>query len=282
MERFSDKAVSLFQALGVHVLAALIMLLGLQASEPIQLSGGAPLEAVMVDLSTMASVPKARPAPPKPTPPTPPPPAQAKPPPPPPPPKPEPQVQQEQAALRQSQLAAEQAAAAERLRVQQAQERQKELERQQELEKIRKEREQAERQRKLEEQRLAQLRERQNAEAEQRRAAAAAVAAQQAAANAAANQADSLLNQYSALLQDVVTQSWRRPPTARPGIRCVLRVRQIPGGEVIGVSIGSPCNAAGAVQQSILEAVERASPLPYSGFERVFQRDLRFEFFYNG
>ena len=76
MERFSDKAVSLFQALGVHVLAALIMLLGLQASEPIQLSGGAPLEAVMVDLSTMASVPKARPAPPKPTPPTPPPPAQ--------------------------------------------------------------------------------------------------------------------------------------------------------------------------------------------------------------
>ena len=62
MERFSDKAVSLFQALGVHVLAALIMLLGLQASEPIQLSGGAPLE-VSVSGGLRAVAPSDKPAP---------------------------------------------------------------------------------------------------------------------------------------------------------------------------------------------------------------------------
>ncbi len=273
MERFSDKAVSLVQALGIHVLAALIMLVGLQATQPIQLSGGAPLEAVMVDLGTLAALPQPRPAPP--TPPAPPPPAQTAPPPPPPPAPPEPEVLQEQAAARQSQLAAEQAAAAERLRVQ----REQELARERELQKIRQEREQAERQRRLEEQRLAQLRERQNAEAEQRRAAAAA---QQAAASAAANEANTLVNEYLATLQSVVTQSWRRPPNTPPGIRCMLRVRQIPGGEVIGVTIASPCNAAGQIQQSILEAVERASPLPYSGFESVFQRELLFNFYYNG
>jgi len=271
MESYSDKFLSLLQALGIHVLAALIMLLGLQASQPIELSGGAPLEAVMVDLSELQSMPKPSPAP-RPAPP--PSPAQPEPPPPP---TPQPQVLDQQAAARQSQLAAEQAAATERLRVQEL-----ERERQRELDEIRQQRELAERDRRQEQQRLDQMRERQAAEAQTRRAAAAAAAAQQAAANAAANQADSLLNQYSVLIQGVVTQSWRRPVNARPGIRCLLRVRQIPGGEVIGVSIGSPCNADGAVQQSILEAVERASPLPYSGFERVFVRDLNFTFVYNG
>ena len=94
--------------------------------------------------------------------------------------------------------------------------------------------------------------------------------------------ANDLLSQYAGLIQQVVTQNWRRPANTPPGIRCTLRVRQIPGGEVIGVSVGSPCNADPLIQQSIIEAVERASPLPYMGFESVFQPSLNFNFRYDG
>ena len=97
-----------------------------------------------------------------------------------------------------------------------------------------------------------------------------------------ADVADSLQGQYKSLIQAVVTQNWRRPANTPPGIRCSLRVRQIPGGEVIGVTIGSPCNADPLIQQSIIEAVERASPLPYMGFESVFQSSLNFNFRYDG
>ena len=94
--------------------------------------------------------------------------------------------------------------------------------------------------------------------------------------------ANDLLSQYAGLIQEVVTQNWRRPANTPTGIRCVLRVRQIPGGEVIGVTVGSPCNADPLIQQSIIDAVERASPLPYMGFESVFQPALNFNFRYDG
>jgi colicin import membrane protein len=286
MERGGDKAWSLLLAVGVHVIAAALMLLGLQFDKPVEIGGAAPLQAVMVDLSNLQSLPRPPPAPPRVEPPRaepPPRPAPVEPPPPaqPVPPEPSPQIIEEQAAqLRQSQLAAEQAAAAERLRVQQERER-IEQERQRELEQIRQQREQAEAARKEEARKLEALRQQQAREAAEREAAeAAAQAAAQSAASA--READTLLQQYASLIQQVVTENWRRPPNTPAGIRCTLNVRQIPGGEVIGVTIGRPCNAAGAVQQSILEAVERASPLPYSGFERVFQRDLQFNFTFNG
>jgi colicin import membrane protein len=290
MERGGDKAWSLLLAIGVHLIAAALMLLGLQFNKPVELGGAAPLQAVMVDLSNLQNLPRPPPAQPRVEPPQPAPRPEPAPPPPPAqtaPAEPSPQIIEDQAAqLRQSQLAAEQAAAAERLRIQQErerieQEKQRELDRQRELEEIRKEREQAEARRKEEARKLEAVRQQQARDAAERQAAEAA--AQAAAQAAAANrEADSLLQQYASLIQAVVTENWRRPLNTPPGIRCTLNVRQIPGGEVIGVTIGRPCNATGAVQQSILEAVERASPLPYSGFERVFSRDLSFNFYYNG
>ncbi len=286
MERGGDKAWSLLLAIGVHLIAAVLMLAGLQFNKPVELGGAAPLQAVLVDLSNLQSLPRPAPVPPRVEPPRaepPPRPVPLEPPPPaqPAPPEPSPQIIEDQAAqLRQSQLAAEQAAEAERLRVQQERER-VEQERQRELDQIRKEREQAEAKRKEEARKLEAVRQQQARDAADRQAAEAAA---QAAAQAAASnrQADTLLQQYASLIQQVVTENWRRPPNTPPGIRCTLNVRQIPGGEVIGVTIGRPCNATGAVQQSILEAVERASPLPYSGFERVFSRDLNLNFYYNG
>ncbi|MDT8320681.1 MAG: TonB C-terminal domain-containing protein, partial [Xanthomonadales bacterium] len=87
---------------------------------------------------------------------------------------------------------------------------------------------------------------------------------------------------YEAAIQSFVTQNWLRPPTAQPGLRCTLRIVQIPGGEVISAAIAGRCNGDEATRRSILAAVERGGALPYRGFEDVFQREIEFIFIYDG
>src|SRR5262249_32126799 len=58
-----------------------------------------------------------------------------------------------------------------------------------------------------------------------------------------------------------IQRAWIRPPTAKPGIDCMVYVTQVPGGEVTNVRVGQ-CNGDAAVRQSIESAVLRASPLP--------------------
>lgn len=173
------------------------------------------------------------------------------------------------------------------LRETQERERQQQLERQQqELERIRQEREDAERQRKLEEERLKQLDARREAEREAQLQAEAEV--QRRAAQAAeqavfqAGRLATLSEQYQLAIQAQVTSNWLRPPTARPGLRCTLRIIQIPGGEVISANIAGTCNGDEATRRSLLAAVERAGSLPYRGFEDVFEREIDFLFIYDG
>jgi colicin import membrane protein len=74
-----------------------------------------------------------------------------------------------------------------------------------------------------------------------------------------------------------INRAWLRPPTARPGIECMLNVTQVPGGEVTEVSIGA-CNGDQAVRESIEAAVYRASPLPPPPDPALFDRHLRIDF----
>jgi colicin import membrane protein len=74
-----------------------------------------------------------------------------------------------------------------------------------------------------------------------------------------------------------ITRAWLRPPTARPGIQCVLNVTQVPGGEVTQVSIGE-CNGDQAVRESIEAAAYRASPLPPPPDPALFDRNLKINF----
>jgi colicin import membrane protein len=74
-----------------------------------------------------------------------------------------------------------------------------------------------------------------------------------------------------------IEHAWRRPPTARPGIKCVLHVTQVPGGEVTQVNIGE-CNGDQAVRESIETAVYRASPLPAPPDPSLFDRQLTINF----
>jgi len=170
-----------------------------------------------------------------------------------------------------------------RMRKKQEQDR---LERQQkqrdELEEVRKQRDEATRQRKIEEERLKQLDARRQADtAAKRQLDAEAAMQRQMAAEFKAGQIATKGDEYYAAIQSQVTNNWFRPPTARPGLRCRLKIVQIPGGEVISSAIAGKCNADEATRRSLMAAVERAGSLPYRGFEEVFEREIDFIFTYD-
>lgn len=152
-----------------------------------------------------------------------------------------------------------------------------------ELKRLREQREAAERERREQEQRLARLAEQRAAEAERQRAEAEAerlrLAREQAARQA---RRATLREEYVATIQELVRRNWRRPPTAARGLRCTVRVVQIPGGQIIDQAIVSPCNADEPTRRSIVDAVERTEFLPYRGYEDVFEREIEFVFRYDG
>jgi colicin import membrane protein len=83
--------------------------------------------------------------------------------------------------------------------------------------------------------------------------------------------------QYQFAIQQKIMRNWVAPASARPGIECVVDVRQLPGGEVVSVTVGR-CNGDAAVHRSIEVAVLKASPLPIPSNPNLFQRDLRITF----
>jgi colicin import membrane protein len=83
--------------------------------------------------------------------------------------------------------------------------------------------------------------------------------------------------QYAALIQARIQRNWIRPASAKPGLKCTVKVTQIPGGEVVGASLGA-CNGDEAVKQSIISAVLRSSPLPTPPEPALFERNLVIEF----
>jgi colicin import membrane protein len=136
------------------------------------------------------------------------------------------------------------------------------------------------------------------AEAEARRKAeeaARAEAARQAEARAQAERQRQLSDQiaaeqrrmqlqegsaYQLWLGDIqaqVTRNWNRPPTARAGLDCQVRVSLIPGMQVVNAEIVR-CNGDDAVRRSIIAAVERASPLPRPPDAALFERTIVFDF----
>ncbi|MCK7592642.1 cell envelope integrity protein TolA [Pseudomarimonas salicorniae] len=293
-------------SLGVHLLCVLLISAGVwwtRKEAPISVAGS------VVEATLVSAPPSAASAPPRPARPDPPaaPPPQPKPTPAPQqaetPPQPKPQAPPPQPDTRDAEAAA-------RLAIQQAEEkareeqrerrrqeqvlleeqrRQEEVERRERLRKqqeerekqlaeIRRQREAAERQRKLEAERLQQIADarRQAADAAQPREAPPG---QQLGNNGVDN---SLLGRYQLAIQQAVTQNWLRPESTRPGIRCALRIVQIPGGEVIQASVSTPCNADDLTRRSIEAAVLKAQPLPYSGYESVFRREILFTFRYDG
>ena len=170
-----------------------------------------------------------------------------------------------------------------KMRKKQEQDRNDRLKKQQdELEQLRKQRQDAARQVKIEDERLKQLDARRKAEADaEAQLRDVADMQRQMAAEFKAGQIATKGDEYYGAIQSQVTNNWLRPPTARPGLRCRLKIVQIPGGEVISAAIAGTCNADEATRRSLVAAVERAGSLPYRGFEEVFEREIDFIFTYD-
>lgn len=162
---------------------------------------------------------------------------------------------------------------------------------QEEAERKRKAEEEAERRRQAEEEAE---KERKRLEAERQREAeierqrlenerlrAEAEAARRAELDAESNRLEAMQANakaaYMYAIQQRISRNWVKPPTATAGIECVVNIRQLPGGEVVSVSIGT-CNADSAVRSSIEAAVRKASPLPTPADPSVFDRDIRLIF----
>jgi len=116
---------------------------------------------------------------------------------------------------------------------------------------------------------------------ENERLRAEAQAAREAEIDAETNRLDAMSANaeaaYIFAIQQRINRTWVRPPTFTVGMKCVLNVRQLPGGEVVSVTLGS-CDGDDAVKRSIEAAVYRASPLPAPADPSVFDRNLRLIF----
>ena len=91
------------------------------------------------------------------------------------------------------------------------------------------------------------------------------------------NSNSTLLSQYMAAIQNAVTQNWIRPDNM-PNAPCVVHIVQISGGQVLSAKASPNCPYDAAGKKSVEDAVLRAQPLPYQGFESVFRREIDFTF----
>jgi colicin import membrane protein len=195
--------------------------------------------------------------------------------------------EQEQSAQREAEQRAEQERQLEQKQREEAEQRrqleEQQLRERQEAERKRAADEDRERQAEAERKRVEEIQRKQK-EAEEKRRAAQEARAQEAREAELRSQLEEeegraqaenagLLNQYIAMIEQRVVRNWNRPPSARPGLECQVRVAQAPGGTVLSVQLGA-CNGDAAVRQSIEAAVMRSSPLPPPPDPRLFERNL--------
>lgn len=111
--------------------------------------------------------------------------------------------------------------------------------------------------------------------------------AQQASADSASNASPppgnegvdtNLAAKYAAALQEAILRNWSRPDSVPLGQRCRITIRQLPGGEVVSAEVSPSCPYDELGRRSVEAAVLKAQPLPYAGFETVFQRTLNLNF----
>ncbi|TAN02533.1 MAG: TonB C-terminal domain-containing protein [Rhodanobacteraceae bacterium] len=98
------------------------------------------------------------------------------------------------------------------------------------------------------------------------------------AKQAMTGQAGASNDAYIAALQNAITQNWLRPDNIPAGVDCPVDIVQIPGGQVISAKVLPSCPFDAAAKHSVENAIYRASPLPYKGFEKQFRREITFNF----
>lgn len=83
---------------------------------------------------------------------------------------------------------------------------------------------------------------------------------------------------YAAAIQEAILRNWTRPENVPLGQVCRLTITQVRGGTVVKVDFSSSCPYDELGRRSVEAAVRKAEPLPYAGFESVFNRTLNLNF----
>jgi hypothetical protein len=78
---------------------------------------------------------------------------------------------------------------------------------------------------------------------------------------------------YAAAIQSAIAQQWKRPKVM-PNESCLVHIVQTPGGTIVSATVDQSCPYDDPTKASVENAVFGAQPLPYSGFEGVFQRNI--------
>lgn len=81
-----------------------------------------------------------------------------------------------------------------------------------------------------------------------------------------------LLRDYAAAVHATVERHWIKPEDLDMSVRCAFIINQLPGGEVLNAKARYDCEYTEEQQESVVQALYEASPLPYRGFEYVFSR----------
>ena len=79
--------------------------------------------------------------------------------------------------------------------------------------------------------------------------------------------------EYIAQIKDKIERNWLRPPGTASGLKCVVRVSQLPGGDVVQVDIQTGSGNV-AFDRSVEEAVLRSTPLPVPKDPSLFDRNI--------
>ena len=79
--------------------------------------------------------------------------------------------------------------------------------------------------------------------------------------------------EYITRIKDKIERNWLRPPGTASGLKCVVRVSQIPGGEVVQAVIQVSSGNI-AFDRSVEDAVLRSAPLPVPKDPSLFDRNI--------
>ena len=79
--------------------------------------------------------------------------------------------------------------------------------------------------------------------------------------------------EYIAQIKNKIERNWLRPPGTAAGLKCIVRLSQIPGGEVVQAEIRESSGNI-AFDRSVEEAVLRSSPLPVPKDPSLFDRNI--------
>jgi len=83
---------------------------------------------------------------------------------------------------------------------------------------------------------------------------------------------------YLLEISSSINDAWVRPDHFPRDVACTMRITQAPGGRVDAVETLPDCPYDEDGRRSVVAAVLRAEPLPYEGFESVFERVLTLQF----